>query len=411
MLYQFTFSNFKSYRDNTIFDMQAYNIDEFKDNLLINSKNGTQILPISAVYGPNGGGKSGLLEALVCLISIIIQPKRVLSRTLNKNNKHNGIFAYYTDCIPYEFDKKTKNEPTKFEIYFSTEKSEYRYILNVFKSKIIQEHLYKKDYNSKKPTKIFERYEENIELGDVLKKEKLTTSVNEKIPYLTFLSITNKIDIIEDVIGWFENVVAMNYANTKMETTLNIANGTDKKLMLSLFKEMDIDICDYRIEKEEKEDKTILNIFTKHKIDNEEYELDLYNESEGTKKLFGMLPNLLETISSGGLAIIDELDAKLHPKLLSYIIALYKNKKINTKNAQLIFTSHDLTTMNNKTFRRDEIWFACKNEEKASQIYSLYEIRDEKGEHIRANAAYNKQYIEGKYGADPYLTKILNWEV
>ena len=93
------------------------------------------------------------------------------------------------------------------------------------------------------------------------------------------------------------------------------------------------------------------------------------------------------------------------------IIGIYKDKNINKRNAQLIFTSHDLTTMSNKIFRRDEIWFACKDKNKVSEIYSLYDIRDEKGEHIRANANFNKQYIEGRYGADPYLSKILNWEV
>ena len=66
--------------------------------------------------------------------------------------------------------------------------------------------------------------------------------------------------------------------------------------------------------------------------------------------------------------------------------------------------------MNSQVFRRDEIWFACKNAEKESEIYSLYEIRDENGEHIRANASFSKQYLAGKYGADPYLDKMLNWE-
>ena len=89
---------------------------------------------------------------------------------------------------------------------------------------------------------------------------------------------------------------------------------------------------------------------------------------------------------------------------------LFKDRELNEKNAQLIFTSQDLITMNNKVFRRDEIWFACKNENKESEIYSLYEIRDENGDHIRANAAFYKQYLEGKYGADPYLENMLNWE-
>ena len=104
------------------------------------------------------------------------------------------------------------------------------------------------------------------------------------------------------------------------------------------------------------------------------------------------------------------MDAKLHPKIIGYIIEMFKDKKINKNNAQLLITSHDLTTMNKDIFRRDEILFASKNEEEQSELYSLYEIRDINGEHIRGNAAFNKQYIEGRYGADPYLERMLNWE-
>ena len=75
-----------------------------------------------------------------------------------------------------------------------------------------------------------------------------------------------------------------------------------------------------------------------------------------------------------------------------------------------MFTSHDLTTMKNDVFRRDEIWFACANDKHESGIYSLYDIRDEKGRHINNTSAYDKQYLEGRYGADPYLQNILGGE-
>ena len=75
-----------------------------------------------------------------------------------------------------------------------------------------------------------------------------------------------------------------------------------------------------------------------------------------------------------------------------------------------MFTSHDLTTMKNDVFRRDEIWFACENEYHESGIYSLYDIRDENDKHVNNTAAYDKQYLEGRYGADPYLQNILGGE-
>lgn len=104
------------------------------------------------------------------------------------------------------------------------------------------------------------------------------------------------------------------------------------------------------------------------------------------------------------------LDAKLHPKLLRYIISLFTNREINKKGAQLVFTSHDMSTMKNDVFRRDEIWFAALDDNHSSELYSLYEIRKEDGKRINHTAAYDKQYLEGRYGADPYLRTMLDWE-
>ena len=95
-------------------------------------------------------------------------------------------------------------------------------------------------------------------------------------------------------------------------------------------------------------------------------------------------------------------------KLLRYVISLFKNRNVNKKGAQLLFTSHDMTTMKNTVFRRDEIWFAAENERHESEIYSLYEIRRENNERVNSTAAYDKQYLEGRYGADPYLTHSIS---
>ena len=108
------------------------------------------------------------------------------------------------------------------------------------------------------------------------------------------------------------------------------------------------------------------------------------------------------------MVIIDELDAKLHPKLLRYVISMFQNRKINRYGAQLLFTSHDMATMKNTVFRRDEIWFAALNDCHSSEIYSLYEIRREDNERVNSTAAFDKQYLEGRYGADPYLQSMLS---
>ena len=179
-----------------------------------------------------------------------------------------------------------------------------------------------------------------------------------------------------------------------------------KHLMLDMIQEMDLDIVDFRVEKKESGG---IDIFTKHCIDGVETEIDLFDESSGTQKLFGLLPFIAESLLTGTVLVVDELDAKIHPLLLRHIIMMFNDMSINRHKAQLIFTSHDLSTMNSEVFRRDEIWFVAKGNEENSMLYSLVEFKNEKGESVRKDAKFDKQYLEGKYGADPYLRKIIDW--
>lgn len=175
-----------------------------------------------------------------------------------------------------------------------------------------------------------------------------------------------------------------------------------------MIKEMDLDIVDFRVEKRDTGD---IQVFTSHKIENEIYEINLSDESSGTKKLFGLMPFIVESLIKGSTLIIDELDAKIHPVLLKHLIMLFTDLKKNKHGAQIIFTSHDLSTMNREVFRRDEIWFVAKGNEQNSKLYSLVEFKMQDGSSVRKDAKYDKQYLEGKYGADPYLRKIIDWSV
>ena len=176
-----------------------------------------------------------------------------------------------------------------------------------------------------------------------------------------------------------------------------------KRLVLDMIREMDLDIEDFRIEENR------IEVCTKHMVNRYSTELTLSEESSGTKKLFGLLPFIARSLVIGTTLVIDELDAKIHPVLLRYVIMLFTNMEINKNGAQLIFASHDLSTMNNDIFRRDEIWFVAKGKEQNSKLYSLVEFKNKKGESVRMDAKYDKQYLEGKYGADPYLKKIIDW--
>lgn len=402
MLCQFSFQNFKSYKEETTFDFQAAAIPEFSASLLGEEKSG-RLLPVGVVYGPNGGGKSNLLQALSCLITTVVKPIHDLEKT-----REDIVIQQKAECEPFLFDDTSHDKPTEFQVYFRQGKNEYRYYLALKEDEVVSEALYWRTIGGRKTGTVFEREESNITLGASVNKASINTSVNPKMPYLSFLAINYDIPVIAEVQKWFESCVIRNYANPVVDSTVMISKNDDvKRRIVQALNDMGIDLTGYRFDENEKQ------LYTQRTVNGKSYELRFMDESDGTQKLIAVLPVLLMALREGRLVIIDELDAKLHPKLLRYVIAMFKNPKINQNGAQLIFTSHDVTTMRNTVFRRDEIWFAAENDNHESEIYSLYEIRREDNERVNNTAAYDKQYLEGRYGADPYLRNMLtggDWE-
>ena len=403
MLCQFTVKNYKSIRDEITFDMQAAAISEH-DNKIIKDIDGESFLPISAIYGPNGGGKSNVLEALYTLDSKVLRP---LCATCDKTDC--DYKARKIPVEPFAFSEQTKDEPTEFELFFRTVKAEYRYILHVKEDEVIYESLDRVKMDTGRRSALFKRDTESTELKGIFGKLKISEDLSATLPLISYLGITyKKNEVVSDVLNWFEDAIDfLNYGNPDQELRTAIAKSEDiKHLVLNMIKEMDLDIEDFRIE--EKDDDRI-EIYTKHIVDGYSTEITLSEESSGTRKLFGLLPFIAKSLTYGTTLVIDELDTKIHPVLLQYVIKLFTDMSINKRGGQLIFTSHDLSTMNNEVFRRDEIWFVAKGRGQNSGLYSLVEFKNDKGESVRKDAKYDKQYLEGKYGADPYLKKIIDW--
>ena len=399
MLCQFSFQNFKSYKRETTLDFQAATLPEFKKTLITEEK-AADLLPVSVIYGPNGGGKSNLLQALSCMISTIVKPVQELGK-----NRQNLILQQKVDAVPFLFDQTSASDPSEFRIFFRIFRNEYCYYISIKNDEIVSESLYRKLITGKKSATIFERETNGITLGSSISKKSINTSVNPKMPYLSFLAINYNIPVINEVMTWFESCIIRSYANPMVEHQIILANdAVNKEQFIRALNDMDIDITDYRYDEDSHQ------LFTKRILGSTEYELPFSDESDGTRKLIAALPVILLALREGRMVIIDELDAKLHPKLLKYVITLFKNKEINQRGAQLLFTSHDMSTLKNTVFRRDEIWFAAENRAHESEIYSLHEIRGEDNDRIKNTAAYDKQYLEGRYGADPYLSNMLGGE-
>ena len=287
--------------------------------------------------------------------------------------------------------------------------AEYRYILHVRQDIVAYESLDRIKLDTGRRSALFVRNDNEVDLKGVFGKIKISEEISENLPLLSYLGITyKKNEIISDVIQWFEDSIDfLNYGNPRQELRTAIAKTDEvKKLVLDMIHEMDLDIEDFRIEEK---DENHIEVYTRHIVNGYSTELTLSEESSGTQKLFGLLPFIAKSLVAGTTLVIDELDAKIHPVLLRYVVMLYNNMDINKNGAQLIFTSHDLSTMNNDIFRRDEIWFVAKGKDQNSKLYSLVEFKNTKGESVRMDAKYDKQYLEGKYGADPYLKKIIDW--
>lgn len=402
MLCQFTVKNYKSIRDEVTFDMQAAAISEHEDRIM-KDKDGDLYLPVSAIYGPNGGGKSNVLEALQTLVAKILRPLYA-----TEDSEAMAFFQKKIIIEPFAFSER-KNEPTEFELFFRTDVAEYRYILQVKRDFVVYESLDRVKLETGRRSALFTRDENGIQLKGAFSKLKVSDELSKTLTLLSYLGIAYKGNaVVKDVLGWFVNGIDfLNYGNPMQELKMAISTSEDvKKLMLDMIQEMDLDIVDFRVEEKENDR---IEVFTKHLVDEVETELMLSDESSGTKKLFGLLPFIAASLLDGTTLVIDELDAKIHPVLLRHIIMMFNHMEINRHKAQLIFTSHDLSTMNNEVFRRDEIWFVAKGNAQNSKLYSLVEFKNEKGEAVRKDAKFDKQYLEGKYGADPYLKKIIDW--
>lgn len=407
MLCQFTFKNFKSYKNEVTLNLQATKAIGFNESLLQSANDKEKFLPVSVIYGPNAGGKSNVLEALKCVILLVAAPVRVI-----KDDIWESMNCKWS---PFCFDNNSRNEPTEFELYFQPNTEyEYRYTIKVLNSKIVEESLYRrKTKTNSRITTVFERDSNKIELGACIKKNNINTDVNEHMPYLSFLAINYKLDAINQAVDWIRNCIVISYADSEAENNFAIDfNDEFKKKLICFMNDIGINISDFTfVDKFSRSSRDRnYDVIFEHTVSGNSYKLFIEQESDGTKKLFSVLPFIMIALSEGRLVILDELDAKLHPKLLKFLVMLFKNPEINTKNAQLLFTSHDVSTMKSSVFRTDEIWFACKLADESSELYSLADIRDENNNHIQPSAAFDKQYLEGRYGADPYFQSMMDWK-
>ena len=420
MLLQFCFSNYRSFEGEGILDMRASGSNELSSHVRNNLNE--RVLPVTAIYGANASGKSSVFEAFQFMALCVLE-----SLSFSDDDKKN---PYKLKVDSFKFSK-SREKPSEFEINYIDKKGKkelyYNYGFKIDNSGILEEYLtsntktgvkrnedYTYIFKREKNQKLYldssiEKFRENLEIS--LKEKTLLVSLGAKLNIDEFIRVRT----------WFINTEVINFSNSLygafLENILpnNIIESEEvRKNLVSYINSFDDSIIDIEVEKIsaiDENDKDNYRVFTIHKSDKgtSTARISMNEESSGTKKMFSLYQTLLDVLRKGGVFFADELDIKLHPLLMRNILLTFTDKEKNPNNAQLIFTTHNTIYMDMDLLRRDEIWFVEKDNG-VSNLYSLDDITNEKGEKVRKDSNYEKHYLLGNYGAIPNLKSLLGRE-
>ncbi len=425
MLVEFSVTNFKSIKDRQTLSLVASKGEEKADTQILDvplseGGSGMRLLPSVAIYGANAAGKSNFLEALRTIIIIVLE---------SAQQQRRGSFF---PVMPFKLDSTTRNAPTEVEVIFIAEGVRYQYGFSATRERIVEEWLFAYPKNrpqhwlSRKWDKSKKKHKWS--LGSSLTGEKNLWQKSTRDNSL-FLSTAVQLNSqqLQPVFDWFEKTKYMVGASAWDPgfSALLLGEENKKEEILAYLQaaDLDIDNVKVKVEKERFDPKILPEDVPKsmrqaivkemeseffyiiqtmhHDTNGEPVVFDFNEESDGTHKLFSLAGPWIYALTEGYTLFVDELHGCLHPKLVEYLVSLFNNKKTNPNNAQLIFTTHETSILNQKTLRRDQVWFCEKDEIQATQVYPLSEFRPRKG---RENLEL--MYLSGRYGALPYIEKV-----
>ena len=386
MLLQFSITNHRSIKETAIISMKAA-ADKTMKEVLISPDGKKELVPVMAIYGANAAGKSNVIHALLLMREMVC-----------------GSYAKPLKGaeLPYEpfafVDGQT--EPTTFEIIYYYESIKYAYGFSFDKDRIISEYLY--HWPNGREALVFSREKDEYEFRESI-QEQLTLAgrTSENRLYLTSSNEWNCAQT-EKAYLWFQkNLRGLIATGVSNESTIDaIRKGGDGKQRI--LKEMmlaDLGICNVELSgtKEKPIISTVLQL-TDDSGEKKQYTLLLGQESVGTQRFFSRIGLWMDALNSGAVLVVDEIEASMHPLLTRHLIEMIQDQTTNQNHAQLIFTTHDTGLLDLKLLRRDQIWFAEKDEKTMqTDIYALTEFSPRKEENIA------RGYLQGRYGAIPFI--------
>ncbi|MBQ3320863.1 ATP-binding protein [Candidatus Saccharibacteria bacterium] len=432
MLIDFSFENYKSFKEEQAFSMRRNtSLDLEKDSILVDGLPKEGLSRVAAIYGANASGKSNFLSALLAVRDFVV--KKTPPENFIENPKETSFYLSFL----------AKN------------KKKYNYIVTIENKIVSYEQLL--IYNSIQPTTIFEynKKEPNGEIfnSQIFGKEERTAlkynfTKNPARPILSFLKDSNSQDAKSAYIFFDKELVyraeLLESSKANNEITVNKATQDEEKFeflnriisvldmgidsvemidedtalnekQYGIFTDMMVKIFEAGDEKPDKKmleklknepfNAKIKKAVFKHIFDGKLASLNLDQESDGTLTGASLILDLLPILKNGSIYVVDELDKSLHPLITSQIIDVFNNKETNPNGAQLIFTTHDVSLLDSSIYGenildRDEIWFTEKQFDGTSNLYPLSSVKYT----TKKDDNFYKKYIEGRYGATPKIS-------
>ena len=420
MLIQFSVKNYLSIRERATLSLVKGTGEELADTNSFDpgAPATPPLLNSCAIYGANAAGKSNIIKALQLMMRLVLQ-----SATKSQAGEKIPV-------TPFLLDESSNKQPSEFEIAFVSEGVRYQYGFSATRERIMEEWLLA--YPKGRPQRLIERaYDESKKATVWGAMDKLTGQKqvwqDATRPNALFLSTAIQLNNqqLKPVFNWFKDRLHVaGIGGWEPDYTISLCEEKETRTKIVDFvKGADTDIDDIEVEKRqfkrdylpddmpeivkseiEKEfkDKPVVNVKTAHLLKSGKKVLfDMADESDGTRKIFAYAGPWLDSLKNGNVLVIDELHDNLHPLMVKFMVGLFHSKETNPKNAQLIFTTHDTSILNQEVFRRDQIWFCEKNKEHATDLYPLTDFSPRKGaENLE------QRYLAGRYGALPYFKNI-----
>lgn len=410
MLLMFKVRNYTSFKEESILDMRATSYVQHPSHV-IHVDDRLSLLKTTALYGANASGKSNLISAMFFF------EQYIFSQFINKNG--NEDFETEEAGIKMKLEpfslSDSVNEASEFDIIFLHHGKQIQYGFECTSKEVLNEWLFIND------KKVFERNGTELSFGSKYQK---MLGAYKKLPaerlYIAvleyFLDAEAKEEVLGDFISFFSKEYNV-YSEILFESTVKglagmiglsrklVRNQSYRKKVEQYLRLIDVGIkrldvqtetiFDERIGKKKKEKvvRTVHDIYDKAGNPVGEKLFSLRQESTGTLRFLAYIQNIIEMISNGGVFIVDEMSARLHPLLTKLIVDIFCSEQ--NEKAQLIFTTHDISLLNKDQFRRDEVVFVDKNERGESSLYALSDLK------VREDATFSKDYLQGKYGAIP----------